>query len=76
MAENKKEKTLEESFSELDDIIEKMEEGDLPLEETFELYKKGMEAVRECGTKIDAVEKQVKVLTEEGDFTDLPPMES
>lgn len=67
MAEDKEEQTLEELFEGLDGIVEKLEEGEVSLEESFRLYQKGMEMLKNCDEKIDAVEKQVLVLEENGE---------
>ena len=57
--------TLEEAFEELDELIEKMEENDLPLEESFALYKKGLSLVEYCNKKIEKVECDIRKVTEE-----------
>lgn len=61
--ENKK--PLNEVFSELDEILESMETED-SLEKTFEMYKKGVTLLKEASLSIDKIEKQVKVLDEDG----------
>ena len=58
---------LEEMFRELEQVIAKMEEGDVTLEQSFELYNKGMELLKKCSRTIDAVEKKVLVLDENGE---------
>ena len=55
--------TLEEAFEKLDELIENMEERDLPLEKAFELYKKGIEVVEFCNQKIEKVECDIKKIT-------------
>lgn len=67
MAGKKKEKTLEEAFTELEDIIETLEQEPASLEESFQLYKKGMDVLKECHTAIDDVEKKMLILNEEGE---------
>ena len=57
--------TLEEAFEELDGLIEKMEESDLPLEESFALYKKGLSLVEYCNKKIEKVECDIRKVTEQ-----------
>lgn len=68
---NKKadEKTLEQVFSELEDVISKMEVED-SLEESFKLYHKGMDMLKVCSDKIDKVEKQMLLLDEDGETHD------
>ncbi|MCI8517363.1 MAG: exodeoxyribonuclease VII small subunit [Hungatella sp.] len=66
MEENKTTKTIEETMEELDAIIEKMEDRESTLEESFACFETGMKLVRECSSRIDKVEKQIMVLSEEG----------
>lgn len=61
-----KEQTLEQTFNELDGVIESLQAGDLPLEESFTLYQKGMQLLKNCNDKLDLVEKKVMAMNEEG----------
>lgn len=61
-----KEQTLEQTFNELDSVIESLQMGDLPLEESFALYQKGMQLLKNCNEKLDLVEKKVMAMNEEG----------
>lgn len=58
--------TLEETFAGLEDVIRKMEQGDVSLEESFQLYHKGMDMLKSCNDKIDKIEKKMLILDEEG----------
>ena len=49
--------TLEECFSGLEEIIEKMQDTEVSLEDSFALYEQGMKMLKNCNQKIDAVEK-------------------
>lgn len=60
-----KEKTIEESFSELEGYISKLEDEETPLEEAFEVYKKGMDVLKDCNQMLNEVEKQILILSEE-----------
>lgn len=53
---------IEERFEELDKIVKKLEQGESTLEESFELYKEGMDMIKECNKEIDKVEKQLVIL--------------
>ena len=53
---------IEERFAELDKIVKELELGEATLEESFELYKKGMDMIKDCNKDIDKVEKQLIVL--------------
>lgn len=62
----KEELTLEESFAKLEEMLEKLEDRELPLEESFQLYQKGMELLKACNEKIDLVEKKILVMNGDG----------
>ena len=63
-------KSIEQTFEDLNQIIEKLESADTSLEESFACYEAGMKLVKACGEKIDQVEKQMIILqggAEDGD---------
>lgn len=64
-------KSLEEVFEQLDEIAGKLEQADISLEDSFQLYHKGMELLKLCNDKIDTVEKQMLVLDENGEQHEL-----
>lgn len=64
---DKKEETLEEVFTQLESVIKTMEQGDVSLEETFDLYHKGMNMLKSCNDKIDKVEKKMLILDDKGE---------
>lgn len=64
---DKKEETLEEVFTQLESVIKTMEQGEISLEETFDLYHKGMNMLKACNDKIDKVEKKMLVLDDKGE---------
>ena len=57
---------LEDGFDKLEEIIQKMENDELPLEEAFQAYSEGMGLLKKCSEQIDRVEKQVLKLAEDG----------
>lgn len=59
------ERTLEQVFAQLQDVIERMESEE-SLEQSFQLYHQGMDMLKLCSEKIDKVEKQMFLLDEEG----------
>lgn len=63
-----KEQTLDQSFAKLEEMIGKLEQEDIPLEESFKLYKEGMKLIKACNDKIDKVEKEVLKLNENGEL--------
>ena len=64
---NLKEQSVEELFEGMDGLLKLMEEQDTSLEESFILYNKGMEMLKVCNEKIDAVEKKILILDENGE---------
>lgn len=62
----KKEPSLEETFQELEEMIEKMQSREITLEESFALYEQGIHKLRFCNQKIDCVEKKMLLLNEQG----------
>ncbi len=60
--------TLEELFTVLDEIADRMEDSEISLEESFQLYKQGMTILKKCNDTIDMVEKEVLILDESGDL--------
>ena len=64
--QEEKDLSIEETLKELETIIEKMEDRDRSLEDTFSLYETGMKMVKFCSEKIEKVEKKIEILSEEG----------
>lgn len=66
--ENAGEKTIEEAFAQLEDLAARLEEGGASLEETFVLYKQGLELLKFCSSRLDTVEKKILQMNEDGSF--------
>lgn len=66
MAAGEQELTLEESFARLDELVGKLEDRDVPLEESFQIYKEGMDLLKKCSDKIDLVEKKMQQISADG----------
>lgn len=63
--------TIEENFAKIEETIEKLENGDIFLEDAFAAYSEGMKLLKECNDQIDKVEKKVLKLAEDGSLTEL-----
>ena len=72
-AEEQEQRSLEENFSELEELIEQLVAEDISLEDAFTAYSKGMNVLKQCNEQIDRVEKQVMKLNEEGGLEPLDP---
>ena len=53
---------FEESIKELEKIVEKLEKGDIGLDESLELFEKGIKLSKVCNKMLDKAEKKVSVL--------------
>lgn len=62
-----KELNLEEAFEQLEETVAALEQEDISLEESFRIYKNGMELLKKCNQAIDQVEKKVLILNEDGE---------
>ncbi|BDQ34941.1 exodeoxyribonuclease VII small subunit [Pseudodesulfovibrio portus] len=56
--------TFESRLERLKDVVEKLERGDLPLEEGVALYKEGLELVKACGKQLESARHEVKIVSE------------
>lgn len=59
------EMSFEESLAELEGIVEKLEKGQLSLDESLMLFEKGIKLVRECNDKLKNAQQKVEQLIEE-----------
>lgn len=59
-----KKATFEDNMKRLEEIVEALESGNLPLEDTVKLYKEGMTLSAQCGTALKKVEQEVQKVTE------------
>ncbi len=63
--ENEKTLTLEERFAHLEQIVARMEDADVSLDEP-ELYKKGLDEVKSANDMVQGMEKAMLVLNSDG----------
>lgn len=61
--ENSSNKKFEDALRDLEGIVEKLETGDLSLDEALGAFEEGVALVRQLGEKLTEVEKRVEVLT-------------
>lgn len=63
-----KQQTFAEAMAQLEEIVQKLEQGEVPLEEAIDLYKKGMELSQFCHVKLQNAEQQlISVVNENGE---------
>lgn len=62
--------TFEQAFEQLQQTVERLEVGNLPLETAMALYQEGMALAKYCGLQLDQAELTIKRLTPEGELLD------
>ncbi len=63
---------LEKALAELEEIVEQLESGDLPLEKSLKQFERGVRLSRECQTALKDAEQRVQILMG-SELTDLDP---
>ena len=63
------ERSFESSLRELEQIVQQLEGGDLPLERSLELFEQGVRLSRECQKRLDEAEHKVEILLKGVDGT-------
>ena len=68
------EKTFEESMKQLEQIVQSLETGDLPLETAMAKFEEGIKLSNFCSKKLDETEKRITVLMkdQEGNILERP----
>ncbi len=62
--------SFEEAMSELETLVDSMEQDSLTLEESLQKFERGVTLTRLCQQALAKVEQEVKVLTNNGDEAD------
>lgn len=65
-------KDFESAIAELDGIVKKMEDGALTLEQSMQLYERGLQLSRFCHARLEEAERRIEVLNERGDLKPAP----
>ena len=69
MSSKESEPRFEETFAELEAVVHRLEEGELPLEESLQAFERGMTLVRMLSERLAAIEQRVEVLVRTADGT-------
>ena len=65
-------KDFEAAIAELESIVKKLEEGDLPLEQSLVLYERGVQLSRFCHARLEEAERRIEILNERGELKPAP----
>ena len=71
----KKEMSFEESLERLEEVVGKLEQGDLPLAEALKLFQEGMSLSKSCSQELSVAEVEVKRLVAAGEKLQLESFE-
>jgi exodeoxyribonuclease VII small subunit len=61
-------KDFETAIAELEAIVKKLEDGDLPLETSLQLYERGVQLSRFCHARLEEAERRIEILNERGEL--------
>ncbi|HEU5238817.1 MAG TPA: exodeoxyribonuclease VII small subunit [Pyrinomonadaceae bacterium] len=59
---NDKPKSFESSLEQLELIVRELEQGELPLERSLELFEQGVKLSRECQERLNQAERRIEIL--------------
>jgi exodeoxyribonuclease VII small subunit len=76
MAARKKKLDYETAVAELETLVDRLEQGDVSLEESLKLYEKGVLLSRDCQQQLTEAEQKVQMLLEQSDQSTLVDFET
>jgi exodeoxyribonuclease VII small subunit len=59
--------SFEAALEQLEGVVERLERGELPLEEALTAFEEGVALVKRCAAQLDAAERRIDVLVREGE---------
>ncbi len=63
MADDVKKMTFEQAIAELEQVVTRLDSGDVPLDESIKLYERGAALKDHCAAKLDDAEAKVRQIT-------------
>lgn len=75
-AKDESELSFEQAMEKLEQIVSRLENGDVPLEQAIELFQDGMKLSHLCGQKLEVVERKIETLMEENGTLVKKPFQS
>ena len=61
-------KDFEAAIAELETIVKKLEDGELALEQSLQLYERGVQLSRFCHARLEEAERRIEILNERGEL--------
>ena len=65
-------KDFESAIKELESIVDTLERGEMPLEQSLELFERGVRLSRFCHTRLEDAERRIEILTGDGERRPAP----
>ena len=63
---------FEAALTELDAIVKKLEDGDVPLEQSLQLFERGVQLSRFCHARLEEAERRIEIVNERGEVKPAP----
>jgi exodeoxyribonuclease VII small subunit len=68
-----RERSFEELQRELEDVVAKLERGEVPVDDAIDLFRRGQELYRACAQRLEEAELRIEELTREAETGAEPP---
>ena len=75
MARDSKTPDFEQALAELEGLVERLERGDLPLDEALKAFERGVALTRHCQTSLQAAQQKVEILLKRNGQAQVEPFE-
>ena len=75
MTRNSKAPDFEQALAELETLVERLERGDLPLDEALKLFERGVALTRHCQSSLQSAQQRVEILLKRGGEAQPEPFE-
>lgn len=73
MSKQEKQPSFEQDLDRLEEIVTKLEEGGLPLDESLKLFEEGQQVLGRCRTKLEKAQVHVEKLLADGGSEEIDP---
>ena len=67
---------FEKSLAELESLVERLERGDVPLDEALRTFERGVALTRQCQARLQAAQQKVEILLKRSGQPEVQPYES
>jgi len=68
--------SFEMALERLEGVVERLEGGELPLEEALAAFEEGVQLSRRCAEQLTVAERRIEVLVEQGDGVEVSPFDT